>query len=438
MNTQHAPFSHLWEILLFFALLIFVLLYQLQLVAHWIADFKIRELLYTYLYLHLLLFYRPRFTTRVTPLLSLLLFFFGYSLFIAIHTYLVYGQTLAIQGFLRFVNVALLAPIAAILFRNMRQVKIFLIAWSIVVTIGAFTALYQFLGGDLSWLVQEFLATRGGLIRFNTILGEANVGGMAACILWIVAMVLIANWPLRIIFCISSIVLLILSVSKAALGGFILSSTLLLIDRPKPLLLKTALERMVIVGMMLLIFVSLLLKYESTLQERLGLYAVTALKSFSSSNEDSYGVVADLSDRLMGRTMQGIELAKHESDIYLLNVLSGSSFGIAGSVAEEMRGMNAILPHNSLAEIYFVGGLFQLGIFLTIIFMTCRVLTRRRKFDKIHQTLFIGYLMSIALLPTYPIIYEPIMGTFFWLTVGVCANSRLKCDERSAALSAKS
>ena len=127
-----------------------MLLFQLQEVAPWISKLMIREILYALLYMRIILFYRR----HVTYNLVFIFLFLLYALFVGVHTAVLYGPALALKGLMRFLYAALLAPPAAILFTNLRQVKVFLKIWLAVFTLGFVSALYQFFGGDLSALFQ--------------------------------------------------------------------------------------------------------------------------------------------------------------------------------------------------------------------------------------------------------------------------------------------
>jgi len=113
------------DLILFAVLLIFVMLFRLQVVFSWIDKYNIRETLYVYLYLRLVFFYRIRLNKNLLWVYMFLLS----SVFVGGYTYLLYGQEMAIKGFIRFVNVALLAPLSAVLFTSFKQIKVFFNIW---------------------------------------------------------------------------------------------------------------------------------------------------------------------------------------------------------------------------------------------------------------------------------------------------------------------
>jgi len=413
----------LWRIIdltLFAVLLIFVLLFRLQVVFAWIDKYNIRETLYIYLYLRLVFFYRIRLNKNLLWIYMFLLS----SVFVGGYTYLLYGQEMAIKGFTRFVNVALLAPLSAVLFTSFKQIKIFFNIWIIIGLLGAITAGYQFMGGDLSCLTLDYVAERGHKTRFMTLLGEPNVGGMVSVLMYIFAMLMPFRFIYRLIILLFAMVLMILSLSKAALLGFLLATFLMLALYQKLMFRTFFIKKAgLAIGILMTVFVltSSLFNFQQSFKE----YSVIFVKSLVNKEKQiyRYGVLSDLCNRLFVKGIKGIELAKRESDCYLLNCLAGSTFGIAGSAAKEIRGKSsAILPHNGFLEIYLVGGIFMLLIFLAILFFTCKRLYNVGVTVRYYKTLWIGFLMLIAFLFIYPITYQPILGAIFWLIVGIAAN----------------
>jgi len=421
VNRNKLFISRNFDIFVFSILFVFILLPRLQFTASWIVRFKIRELLYIALYFRMIIFYKIHLTKN---LIAVFIFLF-YSIFIGFHTFFLYGSDLAIQGFLRFINVALLAPLAATIFQDLKDVKYFINIWLSVVVIGAFSALYRFFGGDLSFLqLPHYISLRGSLVRFHTILGEPNIGGMAAVIVYIYSILHVSIWPLKFILLLTSIILLYLSLSKAALGGFILATILLVFCYSKFLFntkrkinpqLRKILLYIVMVIIVLVIMANIGIDFKK--------YISTSFLAFHGTDENP-GAYEDIIYRSIIKPYSGVKLALKESDFYVLNFLMGSSFGIAGSAARTIRGELAILPHNSFLEIYLVGGMIMILIFITILYLTYKKLNIKSK-NIFYQPILLSFFIIVLLMFTYPIIYEPVIGSFFWLIVGISSNYRL-------------
>ncbi len=429
MGMKSVSLARLIDLSLFGILFASVLLYQLQLAVDLIADYRVREILYGLLYLRIAFFYR----VRMTPNLLLILLFLTYSLFVAVHTYVytysVYGSDLAVQGFLRFVGVALLAPLASILFTSVRQVESFIYIWLGVIVAGAATAVYQFLGGELTWLTQDYLAVRGSVIRFKTLLGEPNVGGMAAVVTYIVAVLGIRNWFWKSFLLLVAFTLVVSSVSKAAVAGCVLATVVVLFNFRRALNARD-LQRLMLIGILVAVAMLSIFVFNTEIRYQSEAYVNAGVEAFYGADVDDKGFMEDLSDRLVGRTIQGIENARRMSDFYLLDIFLGSGFGAAGSAAFELSGSDfasssgSLLPHNSLSEIYLTGGIFMLAIFLAIVVRTLHELWTIRGEDRIHRAMLGAFIVFTAFIVGYPIIYQPVLGAFFWLTVGYAANYR--------------
>lgn len=437
--TVSLPLVKSVDISLFAVLFTLILLYQLQLVASWITDFRVREILYALLYLRIAFFYR----VRTTPNFLLVLVFLAYSLFVGVHTYLLYDSELAVQGFLRFVSVALLAPLAGVLLTNIRQVRLFICIWLGVIVVGAATAVYQFLGGDLTWLAQDYVAVRGGLDRFKTLLGEPNVGGMAAVVTYIFAVLGVRNWIFKSLLLLVVFLLLILSLSKAAVAGCVLATVILLLNFRTALNAST-LRRALLVGIAAVVASLFLFVLDTEVKHQYEAYVDAGVAAVYGADVDGKSITEDLSDRLVGRTIEGIENARKMSDLYLLDVFLGSSFGAAGSAAFELSGGDfalgsaSLLPHNSFSEIYLVGGVVMLTVFLAILVRTFYKLWIVRNRSGTHMAMLGGFIVVTAFTVGYPVVYEPILGAFFWLTVGYVASYRVASERRNTSESGQS
>lgn len=412
---------------LFYSLFFFVLLYQLQKIFHWIADYKVRELLYIALYFRVLLCYR----TRINLHILLIYVFLSYSAFVSFHTFLIYGRELALHGLFRFINVALLAPLAAVFINDYRKLRLCLYLWMAVVVLGSLTLIYQVLGGDIPWLAREdYLVLREGKVRFMTLLGEPNVGGRSSAILIALSVMFFRSKLIRFVALFLAFVLLVLSLSRAGLAGFLLSIPLVFIAKRKSFTINRAVTA-VFTSIAFALVLAILLTANPLASEVLGEYGTTFIDSFIGQQDvwDS-AIGKDLQWRLYDNVLDGLEFAKDRSDLYFLNFLCGSSFGIAGSAAEELLGATyALVPHNSIAEVYFVGGIIHLLLFFAIILITLMRFWNQRHWDETQQTLLVSFLMILANVPTYPLITQPVLGGLFWLMVGIGASrsAHLNC-----------
>lgn len=346
---------------------------------------------------------------------------------------------MAISGFMRFVNVALLAPLAAIMITHKQQLKIFIKIWLAVAYLGAISGIYQFMGGDLFAITEGYKHFRGESIRYMTLLGEPNIGGMASPIVLLAAVYVLRNPIWKIITAVVSIVLLFLSVSKAGLAGITLAIFLIVYYEYKKtghLIGKKLVRNMmysislICLGVVIFLIISI---NNPVIMEKIQEYSRTAITAVIGGGDRvdiSPSLVDDLLTRVFTMTLDGIEIAKRESSFYPFNAMFGSSFGIAGTAAEELRGQDSVItPHNGFSEIYFVGGILMLFLFLVILFFVFRRLWWLAKGDNLFTALLAIFIICVAFTISYPIMSNIFAGSLFWIAIGVAANRSIAREE---------
>ena len=108
------------------------------------------------------------------------------------------------------------------------------------------------------------------------------------------------------------------------------------------------------------------------------------------------------------------------------NVVWGSSFGLAGTAAEEVRGSEVVIaPHNGFSETFFVGGVLMLLLFLGMLFFVFRRLWWLSKGDNLFAVLLGSFILCVAFTMGYPVMSNIFVGSLFWLAIGVAANRSL-------------
>lgn len=386
-----------------------ITLYQLQLLLPQLGSFHVREILYVYLYARVVFFYR----WKLTKVFLALLVFLVLTVFVAIYTYFSYGLEVAIHGFTRFIHVALLAPLAALILTSDTDLKLVVALWLLVVVAGVITVIYQIFGGEMPWLVQQYTAIRGDLVRHKSLLGEPNVGGMAAVLAYLIASISIRNTVCKYIVLLSTSFLIVVCLSKAALAAFVIANTMILalnIYKNKKDNLQFLSNHLVVQFFVMSIWFTILFFYPLT--ER---YIEVAINSFFGHQPAVPGAIEDFSDRFI--------FLKYGGDSF--SNFFGRSFGFAGSAALELKVPDAVGPHNMYLEIYLVGGLFMLISFATVQLSTIIAFVKRIDIDPKIRVSFLAVFVLISLYMTgYPNIYEPITGSIFWLIVGFICRSR--------------
>jgi O-antigen ligase len=293
--------------------------------------------------------------------------------------------------------------------------------------------------GDLNIITGGYGTTRGEAMRFMTLLGEPNVGGMAAPIVLLVSVYVVQNPLLKIIIALVAVVLLALSVSKAGLVGFGIAIILIIFLQHRLSnrllgikLLQTTLFA-VPISVMAIVFAIVLSFSNPSLVDKVQVYAQTAVTAFVGGGDPDHvspSFVDDLSNRLFKMTSEGIEQAKTESSFYILNVIYGSSFGIAGTAAEEIRGSELVIkPHNGFAETYFVGGVLMLFLFMLILYFAFRRLWWLSKKNYLFGALLASFVLCTAFTVSYPVMSNIFVGSLFWLTIGIAASHSITNKE---------
>jgi hypothetical protein len=339
-----------------------------------------------------------------------------------------FGPFLAAAGFARFVNVAVLALFAAQLVTTRARLRLLIGVWFAAILAGLVTTLYQLAGGEMTWLVGDYYSGRDNVLRYKSILGDPNVGGMAAAITLVGGLMLARPPWLKLVIASLSLTLIVLSLSKAALvlgaGGI---AALAVIERhriagfyaARPL--AAALATLIVLGGIMA---------ASTIPS-LSRYETVGIETLIGSNAPGQGAVHDIVDRGFVRVEEGVALLAATPPAPLINYLLGGSYGIAGSVAVSVRGEPpAFLPHNGYLEIFLVGGVALLAAFLVLLARAARELLARWH-GGIPEVRFlvVALAMLLAILAGYPVMYEPVLGSLFWLIIGASFGAARWADD---------
>lgn len=420
-------------------------LYQLQYLFPLYKTYHLREIIYAYLYCRVAL----RYPFPDHALFKLITVFLTLALLIAIHTWYVTNSVVAVAGFTRFIHVALLAPLVALIVFRESQVRSLIYTWMAVVLLGAITVFAQLLEFDLKWLLGDYRTWRGGVLRYKSLLGEPNVGGLAGVIFFILSISYINNRIVKMICVGIAVFLVVFSLSKSALILFIGSGFIFILVASWKWF---SFRDLIFVRE---IFVSLL----STLVWFIfinsfplgGKYISVGVLALFGADEESPSALLDLTNRMqfefygpvkvdiMGFTSYNFFKADEESPSILLeaggfiHLLFGQSFARAGSAATDLGIQDAFLPHNMYLELFMVGGLLLLGIFSAMLCIGGYVLGKRLLFQKTNSGMLIIPLLIVVLyMLGYPNVYEPISGTILWLALGAACcrllpESRVVC-----------
>jgi hypothetical protein len=366
---------------------------------------------------------KHRLSRATLPLLA----YIALSLIVGLHTYLLFGPQMATAGTIRFVAAALLAPLAAVLVKEDKEVRLLLFVWSGIIVIGAATAVYQYLGGDLTWALGPHMV-RGGVLRIRTSLGEVNVGGMAAPALVIIAISIVRSGIVKIGLISVAAAHVAFSLSKAGVIGlgialFVLGAMNRNVVRHPAALFRSALSALVVAG----VGIALVVYFVGVDELSHRLRILDAVLAASDRGAPTFG--GDVYQRTVTFAAQGTRMALEQGTMPVLNVLLGTSYGVAGSAAVELRFGRAVLPHNSFVEAFLVGGVLLVSVFLALLARVGYRYWVLRESGSEAKVLFACMIVLVAYMPAYPVIYQPVLGGLFWVIVGIAfspwAESRL-------------
>lgn len=416
-QTQGSDLYATVDLIVLHLLVLTLGLYQLQHLFPIYKTYHLREVIYAYLYCQIVF----RYHFPANALFKLIIFFLILAFPIAIHTWHVSNSAVAVAGFTRFIHVALLAPLVALMISNESQLRSLIYTWMVVVFLGALTIFVQLLEFDLKWLLGDYLAMRGGVLRYKSLLGEPNVGGLAGVIFFILSVGYIKNRIAKLACVGISVFLVIFSLSKSALILFFGSSLILILAALwKRFELRDFIFAREVFGSLLDALIWFLFINLFPLGSK---YISVGVLALFGADEESPSAVVDLTNRMQFEYwdlfQRSENVIRFELDGFM-HLLFGQSFARAGSAAVDLGVSNAFLPHNMYLELFMVGGLLLLGVFCAMLCIAGYVLGRRLLFHKAISGIFIIPLVIVVLyMLGYPNVYEPITGIILWLALGM-------------------
>lgn len=327
-----------------------------------------------------------------------------------VHTALLSGAELAAHATGRFANVMLLAPFVALLFTGERHMeRVVWLFWAVFAT-ALVSLLTQYGGGSLDTLVNGYVAIRGDLVRHMTVVGEPNVGGMLAVISLVSFVMLVKRRDLAVILGGAAVAFVFFSISKAAILGMgVAVAAGFGVLRQEEL--KEVLARAALAGLFGLMFLYLL-GAEG--------YARVSFESVLGSIRSEPSAFEDFQSRQYGTDVMG--LFKESLLPLPLSYLLGISFATVGSAAQEIGGLNSnvFLPHNSYLELLLTGGALMLSTVLFLMTRAFRNLLRSVSMEerRIDRYSLICLIILSCWMLVYPVIYEPVTGSLFWIIIG--------------------
>ncbi len=326
-----------------------------------------------------------------------------------VHTWIRYDFHLALHSTTRFANVMMLAPVVSILFLHDRHMgwvfRIFLAVFLLALT----SLLYQYSGGDMDTLVQGYVAIRADLIRHMTIVGEPNVGGMLAVIAFLIAMATIRQTVWAVLLAALAVAFIGFSLSKAAILGLPIAMYVLMLTAERGDRIKM-LQKFAVAVVLGALFMLLIGADD---------YLVNSFRSIFGGIAREPSALQDFQNRV---EIERFSMFSGTPFQILGHVLFGSSYGVAGSAAQEILGKDAgvVLPHNSYVEMFMVGGVTMLGLAIALIVRAFikLVAVAAQPHCAIDRCALACLVLLSCWMLVYPVVYEPVLGTLLWTIVG--------------------
>jgi hypothetical protein len=357
---------------------------------------------------------RLRLPKSAVPLLAYIVI----ALLVGVHTFLLFGATMATAGTIRFLAATLLAPLAAVFVVGERDVRLLLGVWLIVVVVGVLTAVYQYAGGDLTWALGPH-TVRGGVLRIRTSLGEVNVGGMAAPIVAVLALSLVRGIAVRGVLLATVVAHMAFSLSKAGVLGLGITGLLYATVLRGSVVARGHAFRSIASALVVIAVSVYAAGYAigfGELSARLRIFEAILIHA---SDQSAPTIGGDVYQRVVTFAVQGARMSLEQGTAPLLNIILGTSYGVAGSAAVEHRFGSAILPHNAFVEAFLVGGIVLVILLAAVIGRTIARLWAVRRRSEVARVLLACVVILVAYMPAYPVIYQPVLGGLFWVIVGI-------------------
>ena len=404
----------------------FLVLPQLQSKYQWIADVKIREVLYFILYMKIFVFSRNIRHKRELPILVFMLLSVG----VALNTLLRYGPDMAVRNYLMFMNCAVLAPICARAKLTSKHIKALLLIWLLLICVSSGTLIYQSFGGEIEWLTPAYAAQRAGLTRHHSLMGYV-ANGQAVAIALPYLLLCFNLFPFQQIVLLFFAAAMFTSLSKAAILGFALSLLLTVRFGSKE-------PRRIAVKSLLAVFLIIPVVYAFNPshfgQSSEAWDYVDASRRVLFGNRNTIGdskIRNTFSGDFAYRSVQTLDtLGKIRDEPYWtpLDYVIGSSLISVNKDAEadSMLLKNEYPAESSLAKLFISGGFVFLLSYLYLVKQTLSWLVKDNFTTPLGRSCAIGFVMACLFTLTNAVIYDPGVAPYIWLLIGASANPRLQ------------
>lgn len=342
----------------------------------------------------------------------------------------IYMQSLAfLPGIPRLFLVLVFSFLVFTLVKKEEHFKIMLRIFLFCYVVAALTVFYQIIYGEISWFASSHLRAR--LDRYSTILGSLTIYGsiVGYGLIMVYSSVLIEKkLILKIILFFILLSGAFFSLSKSGIVMIGLSFIVYLLFDFKSIIKRTSFKSLLYLILFLVIVALILLQIE----EYRNYYNAIVTQTIGSKSilSSGTGVLMD-SPRV---SLESIEkrlfhfssemLKEYGNIVYFIGVgLQGG----AGTLGVTDNGVHFTSAHNALGDLFFIGGLPYLLIFLTL-FVSTQLVLFVNKNDQICRLFF---MLNILLLANSFVasgsFFHPAISLPFWISIAY-ANSKNNFD----------
>ncbi len=317
----------------------------------------------------------------------------------------------------------LIMPLITFLFfpllnNNSRFSKL-LIVILVCYIIGALSVIYQIIFGSISWFAPQFL--RANLDRYASILGSLTIYGAIVgygLVLVYSNAILKRGLIIKLLFFFTLIIAGFFSLSKAGIVMIMLATLVYVIFNFGSITERLNFKN--VIGTLFLLFIGVLLMFQ--ISEIREYYNVIVTQTIGGSSFLSNGLEVQMDSqavsfehihkRLFYWTSGMLET--YGNMVYFFGVGLQGGAGTMG-VVPEIGDYGS--SHNSLGDLFFMGGTIFLGVFLVLYFFTQFVLFMNRKEPLSILFFTLNVLFFANILVASGSIFQPAISCIFWISI---------------------
>jgi hypothetical protein len=284
--------------------------------------------------------------------------------------------------------------------------------------LAAFSIIYQIVFGQISWFATQFV--RANLDRYASILGSLTIYGSVVgygLIMLYSPYLVKKNLILKLFFFFSLICAAVFSLTKAGIVMVALSAFVYLCYDFKSVLKRFRFINFVTLVLIIGVLFSVLMQ----ISEFREYYNVIVTQTIGGSSflSDGTGVKMDSDSVSLDHIKKRLFHFTSEMMKYYGGNVIFAGVGLqggAGTLGITNNGVHYISAHNGLGDLFFIGGIFYLILFL-LLFVSTQLVFLKNKNDLLCRLLFmLNTLFFANLLVASGAVFHPAISLPFWIS----------------------